>query len=326
MRGKHILVPETTVLTEKTIEFIKQNNEQLFLFIAQEDSARESNSWENAVQEKYENAVARVKDFFSITSITKEVSITEMNDLAKYTLDNLLKENFVLQSLKNLQDADDYTYRHSINVGVLSGILAKWLKYDDEKLFKVVLSGLLHDIGKSQIPLEILNKPGKLTDEEMFVMRKHTEYGYELLKNVPELAEEVKLAALQHHERIDGKGYPNRLKEEEIHPFAKIVAVADTYDAVTSNRVYQEARSPFSLLDILQEEMFVCLDAQICLLMLTQIKNNLIGRNVITADGRKAKVVFIGSQVSDGMILKAENGELINVAMREYRNFQSYLN
>lgn len=326
MRGKHILVPETTILTEKTIDIIKQNKEIDFLFVFEEKNKRDYSTWEEAVQEKYENAVDRIKDFFMVANYSQKVSVPELNDLASYTLDNLLKENFVLQSLKNLQSTDDYTYRHSINVGVLSGILAKWLKYDDEKVFQVVVSGLLHDIGKSQIPLDILNKPDKLSDGEMFIMRKHAEYGYELLKNVPDLEEGIKLAVLQHHERIDGRGYPHKLKEQEIHDFAKIVAVADTYDAVTSNRVYQKARSPFSLLDLFQEDMFVCLDAPICLLMLAQIKNSLIGRSVLMEDGRKAKVIFIGSQTSDDIILQTENGELLNFSLHDYEKFNNIVN
>lgn len=331
MQGKNVLVPEAVVLTDKMIDKIKYNDNVSTVLIFEKENEnqnelkREYGSWELSVQEKYESAVGNVKKIFSVTSETKEVPLDEMNDLAKYTVGNLLKENFVLQSLKNLQSTDDYTYRHSINVGVLSGILATWLKYDEESLFKIVLSGLLHDIGKSQIPLDILNKPGKLLTEELLIMRKHPEYGYELLKNVPELDTGVKLAVLQHHERIDGKGYPNKLKDREIHMFSKIVAVADTYDAVTSNRVYQKARSPFSLLDIFQEDMFTCLDPKICLLMMAQIKNSLLGRHVILADDKKAKIVFIGSQTNDCVILKTEDGNLIDVARSEHKTFKDFI-
>jgi putative nucleotidyltransferase with HDIG domain len=320
-----ILVNEKAIVTEKMIDQIKAHNEILTVMIELENLKRPLSVWERVVRQAYEATVNKVKSVFTLTRENKQIPMNDIVELTSHTVQNLLNQNFVLQSLKNLNSHDEYTYHHSLNVGVLCGVLGKWLKYDDDTLFSVVLSGILHDIGKSQIPLEVLNKPGKLTAGEMTVMRMHTVYGYDILKDMYNIPETVKMAALQHHEKFDGTGYPYGVKEDEISDFAKIVAVADTYDAVTSNRVYQKARSPFSVIEILEEEMFIRLDSKICLPMLAKTKATLIGRQVITDDGRRAKIVFIGQQSNDEMILQAEDGELLALGMKDYKNFKDYL-
>jgi putative nucleotidyltransferase with HDIG domain len=320
-----ILVNEKSIVTAKMIEQLKTHAEILTVQVEKENSKRPLSLWERAVRQTYEETVNKVKDVFTASRETKQVPMNDIVELASYTVSNLLSQDFVLQSLKNLNSHDEYTYHHSVNVGVLCGALGKWLKYDEETLFSLVLAGILHDVGKSQIPLEVLNKPGKLTAAEMSVMRMHTVYGYEMLKDIHSLPDEIKLAALQHHEKFDGTGYPSGLKEDAISDFAKIVAVTDTYDAVTSNRVYQKARSPFSVIEIFEEEMYIRLDSKICLPMLAKIKNTLIGRQVITDDGRRAKIIFIGQQANDDMILQSEDGELISLGMKDYKYFKDYL-
>ncbi len=325
MLKNQIIADTNTTLTDRIIKQLKGHVEILTVLVKEQKRVKKLTQREQAVQEKYEKSVSHVKRVFDLTRESNEVPINEIVELTSNAFDSLLKENFVLETLKSLRTADEYTYHHSINAGILCGVLGKWLKYDEDTLFMLVLSGILHDIGKARIPLEILNKPGKLTSAEMVEMRKHSVYGYDMLKNIDSIPEDVKLAVLQHHEKIDGTGYPFSLKESKINDFAKIVAVADTYDAATSNRVYQNARSPFAVMEIFQEEMFIRLDSRICLPMLTQIKNTLVGRQVITEDGRKATIVFLGTQSSDDMILKTEDGELVSLGMRDYKAFQDYL-
>ncbi|MDR2006731.1 MAG: HD-GYP domain-containing protein [Acidaminococcales bacterium] len=320
-----VLVNEKSIVTKKMIEQLKMHAEILTVLVEAEILKRPLSPWERAVRQTYEETVDKIKNVFTATRETKQVPMNDIVELTSYTVSNLLTQDFVLHSLKNLNSHDEYTYHHSVNVGVLCGVLGKWLKYDDDMLFSLVLSGVLHDIGKSQIPLEVLNKPGKLTADEMAIMRMHTVYGYDMIKDIYSIPNMVKAAALQHHEKIDGTGYPFGSRESEIGDFAKIVAVADTYDAVTSNRVYQKARSPFSVIEIFEEEMFIRLDSKICLPMLAKIKNTLIGRQVITDDGRRAKIIFIGQQANDDMILQTEDGEFISLGMKDYKYFKDYL-
>jgi HD-GYP domain-containing protein (c-di-GMP phosphodiesterase class II) len=147
-----------------------------------------------------------------------------------------------------------------------------------------------------------------------------------MLKDIFNIPQDAKLAALQHHEKIDGSGYPFHLEDAKISDFAKIVAVADIYDAVTSNRVYQKARSPFTVIDIIEEEMYIRLDSRICLPMLTNIKNTLLGRKVITKDNRPATIIFLGNQANnETMILQTDDGEFVNLSMKDYRYFKDYI-
>jgi putative nucleotidyltransferase with HDIG domain len=147
-------------------------------------------------------------------------------------------------SLARLKTRDDYTYMHSVAVCALMIGLARQVGLDDAQTREAGLAGLLHDIGKMQMPLEVLNKPGSLTDDEFNVMRTHPEQGYELLKDgalVPAVALDV---ALHHHEKIDGSGYPHRLAGDQIGQMARMGAICDVYDAITSTRPYKAAWDP----------------------------------------------------------------------------------
>jgi len=325
LRGR-VLAENKRIVDDGLIALLRENAEILTVVVEEPSLMRPLSTWELAVRQTYEKTVDKVKDIFANVRETKEIQINEIVEITSNTVNELLKQDFVLQSLKNLNSHDEYTYHHSVNVGVLCGVLGKWLKYDNDTLFMLVLAGILHDVGKSQIPLEILNKPAKLTAEEMSLMRRHTVLGYDLLKDMIAVPEDVKMAVLQHHERIDGVGYPFGAREDKISDFAKIVAVADTYDAVTSNRVYQEARSPFDVIEIIEEEMFIRLDSKICLPMLSKIKNTLLGRQVITHEGQRAKIVFVSQRADGGeIILQTESEEVICLDMKDYRNFREYI-
>ena len=147
-------------------------------------------------------------------------------------------------SLARLKTADDYTYMHSVAVCALMVALARQLNLDEKTTKEAGLAGLLHDLGKAMIPLEILNKPGKLTDEEFTVIKTHPAEGHKLLlegKGVGEIPLDV---CLHHHEKVDGSGYPHRLSGDKITLLAKMGAVCDVYDAITSNRPYKAGWDP----------------------------------------------------------------------------------
>jgi HD-GYP domain-containing protein (c-di-GMP phosphodiesterase class II) len=157
----------------------------------------------------------------------------------------------VMVQLSNIYSTDNYLYAHSVNVGIYSAALGMALGLNRDQLLDLGIGAMLHDIGKTQIPLEILNKPGKLTDEEYTMMKDHSMLGYEMLKEHPDIPLISAHCALQHHERLDGTGYPRRLKGSEIHLFGQIVGIADVYDALTTNRVYRQAYLPHEALELL---------------------------------------------------------------------------
>lgn len=157
--------------------------------------------------------------------------------------------------LTQLKNRDEYTAIHSLNVCVLSLTFGRALNLSEPELNELGLGALLHDIGKMQTPLEVLNKPGKLTQDEFEIMKSHPVKGYELLKNDNNISFEVKNIVKSHHERLGGSGYPDNLIEKDISYFTKIVSITDVYDAITSDRVYHDGMTPHDAMQRLYEWM-----------------------------------------------------------------------
>ncbi|MBC7860451.1 MAG: HD-GYP domain-containing protein [Burkholderiaceae bacterium] len=158
--------------------------------------------------------------------------------------DSVLRNSGALISLARLKTSDDYTYMHSVAVCALMVALARALGFDEDGCREAGLAGLLHDIGKASIPLAILNKPGKLTEEEFAAVKQHPEFGHEVLVKSGTLSPGALEVCLHHHEKMDGSGYPNQLVGEEISLLARMGAVCDVYDAITSNRPYKNGWDP----------------------------------------------------------------------------------
>ncbi|MGM0508336.1 MAG: HD-GYP domain-containing protein [Fusobacteriota bacterium] len=156
-------------------------------------------------------------------------------------------------NLLDIKKFDDYTYTHSVNVATISLMIGKELEISKDQLFKLGEGALLHDLGKIKVEEEILKKPGRLTEDEFEIIKKHPVYTYQILKEKKNIAEISKYIALQHHEKFDGMGYPLGLKSEKINYFAKIVAIADVYDALTSRRPYKDPMTPYKAMKIIIE-------------------------------------------------------------------------
>lgn len=182
-------------------------------------------------------------DSKSFTDIIKNIT----NELMKAINQN----NALAVDISLLKVSDEYTFKHSVDVATMAMIIAKTQGMSRTEIYEVGISGLLHDIGKSKIDNAILNKQGRLTDDEFDIMKRHTTLGYDVLKNHNELNITIKLSALQHHEKINGSGYPFGLHEARITPYAKILSVADIYDALITERSYKKAFSQRDAVEIL---------------------------------------------------------------------------
>jgi len=200
------------------------------------------------------------------------------------------------QILLYLEVHDEYVYKHSIAVALLSRLIGKAQGLDEAQLWELTTAGFLHDIGKSQVPSAILNKPGKLTAEEFRIVKEHTVYGYEIIKRSEGISERHAYVALQHHEREDGSGYPFGLKSGEIDAFSKIVAVADVFHAMVSKRVYKDPMPLYQALKELSDNAYGSLEPAITLSFLKRIMDVLIGNQVVLSDGREGRIVMVCSQ------------------------------
>ena len=193
--------------------------------------------------------------------------------------------------LHNLRRIDDSTYAHSINVAILCRLMGQWLEFSKEDIDVLTLCGLLHDIGKFKISKAILSKPGSLTNEEYAVIKRHSLNGYEILRDLP-LDSRVKRAALMHHERCDGSGYPLGLVREDIDSFSVIVSIADVYDAMTSKRCYRDAICPFEVIATFEKEGFHKYNPTYVSTFLNHIVDSYMNDNVLLNNGRNGQIVW----------------------------------
>ncbi len=185
-----------------------------------------------------------IKTMFNETRMGKTVDLKQVIPLVQEITASVSRNSDALISLARLKNADDYTYMHSVAVCALMISLAKELGLSEDKVREAGMAGLLHDIGKMAVPLEILNKPGKLTDAEFVSIRKHAQAGHAILLGVHGIDEAALDVALHHHEKVDGSGYPFNLAGEQISLVAKMGAICDVYDATTSNRPYKKGWDP----------------------------------------------------------------------------------
>ncbi|MBF8982815.1 HD-GYP domain-containing protein [Lutibacter sp. B2] len=170
--------------------------------------------------------------------------IDQVQAFSKLIVDDICNQQEVMINLVDIRNMDNYTFHHSVNSAVLGLVLGIGHGLNKEELYDLTMGIMLHDIGKMFVPMEILNKKGKLDEVEYKIMKDHTVRGFDFLKDHTDLNSKVRIIALQHHERVDGTGYPHGLKDEKINKLAKIGAIVDVYDAFVSDRSYRKALSP----------------------------------------------------------------------------------
>lgn len=226
--------------------------------------------------------------------------------------------------LHNMRSSDDSIYAHCLNVALVSRRLGRWLKVDDDTLNLLTLCGLLHDIGKLKIPQEILNKPGKYTDEEFALVKKHPVFGYELLKNLP-IDTRIKKAALSHHERCDGTGYPLGLKQEDLDNCTMVVAIADVYDAMTAARSYRAPLCPFQVIERFEQDGLQKYNPKFILTFLSRIADTYKNHRVLLNDGRSATVVMINANRLSKPLIQFNDGSCIDLSKQERLFIQTVL-
>jgi putative nucleotidyltransferase with HDIG domain len=187
---------------------------------------------------------AAVVSMFEEVRMGKAVDVGGARDLVEEISDSISRNPGAIISLARLKTADDYTYMHSVAVCAMMVALSKQLGQDEAQTRSLGMAGLLHDLGKVAIPIEVLNKPGKLTDAEFDIMRTHSTEGYKMLKASPKMDPVALDVVLSHHEKIDGSGYPQHLAGDQISLHSKMGSVCDVYDAITSNRPYKSGWDP----------------------------------------------------------------------------------
>jgi len=185
-----------------------------------------------------------MRSIMSDVRLGRQVHVEQIEPMVDKMAGSILRNSGALISLNRIKNKDEYTFQHSVSVATLLMAFCRGLGLDEETIRQAGIGGMVHDVGKMQTPDGILNKPGKLTDDEFVVMRHHVVASREILEVTPNISQTALQVAAQHHERFDGSGYPNRLKGDEISRIGQMAAIIDVYDAITSDRVYHKGMPP----------------------------------------------------------------------------------
>ena len=271
------------------------------------------------IHERINEASLQMKNIFQ--EIRKEGKIQlEKFELIKAKVAPVIAEAAMNPDIYYLFDEmqanNEYTYRHNIGVGIIATYLGMKLGLSKENLSALTLAAILHDVGKTRISESILEKPGKLTEAEYEEMKRHVIYGYELLKNIPGIPPSIALTALQHHEREDGQGYPLGLGGNDIHLHAKIVAIADVFHAMSSNRVYHQAMPFYKVIEQMNSDMFSKFNPEILLVLVSRLMSTLVGKEVMLTNGQFGTIIMINPYNPLKVLLKTST-EIIDLRMEK---------
>lgn len=245
----------------------------------------------------------------------KDLSIDRVMFCVNAIVDDLLKEtDDILIDMDDIRLYDNDTYQHSVNVCLLSTACGIVMGFDDKKLRSLAAGAMLHDIGKRSIPLSILNKPGKLTDEEFAVIKSHPQRGYDMLYDNSMLTPDARTCVLCHHENWDGSGYPNHFKGDEIPPLARIVHVADVYDAMCQKRAYKGEYNPCDVIEFLSAKCGSMFDIEVVTQFLKSVVVFPVGTDVTLSDGRVCRVIKNrAGAVTRPVVVDKETGDVIDL-------------
>ena len=308
----------TQVEVEETEEGLRFEAER------KEQPQREAGSQKTAQAGKipflqaFDQTVTALRKLFLQVESGNRIPVMQIRKVISPFILQFQDQPHVLLSLTGNTNVDRYPYEHAVAVGLISYMIAKWMKVPQKEWMQIALAGTLLDIGLAKIDRRILSRPGKLSEREFEEMKQHTVYGYQMIKAAHGLNEGVALAALQHHEREDGSGYPMGLTGAKLHLYSKITAVADVFHAMCSDRVYQRAASPYIVVEQLMHDSFGKLDPNVVHTFVNGITQFAVGTLVELSDGKLGKIVFTDSknptrpmvETGDQIINLAENRHL----------------
>jgi putative nucleotidyltransferase with HDIG domain len=290
-----LLIAKNAILSEYLIQRLNSLGLTSMPIIADDIISEERKNMTpgQIILESYEKDIDTYKEVLNDLAAGRDLDYEQVNELSTSIYGKIYHSYLVGDCLNQLKDKDQYTYKHSINVALYSMLIAKWMGLSDEQIMTAIEAGVLHDIGKIKVDSNILNKHGPLQPEEFEHVKQHATFSYQLLKTIPQAKKEIIAGVLMHHERENGRGYPLGITGDKIPLCAKIVAVADVYDALTSERVYKKRITPFDTFKEFEKIGYGHFDVKVMLTFLTNIANYYIGSKVKMNTGEIGEVVFI---------------------------------
>ncbi len=305
--GGNMIVPSNTIVSEHILKkLLDFRIDRVFIYNSNPVHGDDYLSAENINQDqkRYIEDVNVAKMMIQDLASGKELDFNKAENISEHIYSKLNDCGSLMDCVNSVRIADSYTYSHLVNVSVYSMLLGKWLGFTKKQLKDVVMAGLLHDVGKAQIPLEILNKKGPLSDSEYEIMKRHPVYGYEIIKNYSEISMDVKRAVIMHHEKENGTGYPFGIKGNQKNLYSKIITVADIFDAITSERVYRGRQTPFTAFKELESVGFDTVDPKIMMVLFTNMPSYYVGSKVKMTNGEVGEIVYVPHQCAYAPVIR----------------------
>jgi HD-GYP domain-containing protein (c-di-GMP phosphodiesterase class II) len=301
-----VIIKANTKIVQEHLEMVRRHRidpSSMILVSGMKLSTSSSNSLSLLTKQMVDQS----KSLFKSVEMGHKIPVHEFNKTIIPTIQQISNDPDIFRLFEAVKAKDDYTHQHNIGVGVLATLIGKWLKIEGDDLTTLSLAATLHDVGKVKIPLEILQKEGKLTDEEYKIIQQHTILGYQMLRETTGITHKVALVALQHHEKENGSGYPLGLKADKIDFFSKIVSVADIFHAMSSKRPYHEPMSFHDIVSQMQHGSFGELEPRIVSVFLKNITRKLVGTQIVLMDGREGEIVYINPHDEMKPMIKVNN-------------------
>ncbi len=324
-----VLFPKNHTFTEEDIEFLTafkiesvEIEEPKKYRLDHKSVNRKANEQSNVVEQSkaskddfivlFDQAAKYMEKLMRDVSAGASIPLMEIRTWLKPLIDQVNGPSGWIMALQPYHGPTNYTYYHMVGVSLISAIIARANRFAESDIMQIALAGLLSDIGKSKVDQKILYKAGPLTPEEYEEMKSHTWLGYQVIKGVKGLSEGVALAALQHHERMDGTGYPLGPKGNQVHTFSKIVAIADVLHAMSSIRVYKDRISPIRAIEQIRYENVGKFDPGLVHVSLRSIAQLPLGTLVRLNDGRLGKMIYVDQNHPTRPIIDVD-GEIISL-------------
>jgi putative nucleotidyltransferase with HDIG domain len=319
--NNQLILPKGLLLTDKTIT--KLEFYSVFTVMVEDEIAapkKENLASETPYSERVKSSAnyIRFKSKFDeeiqnfernlndIVIRNKPVDVKSLITQTTLLLDNNDSHVSFFDLLHNMRHYDDPTFAHSINVALICNVFAIWLKFSPEDIQMATACGLLHDVGKLKMPEVLIKKPSELTNQEYSIIKTHTTEGYNILKN-ENLSDHIKNAALMHHERCDGTGYPLGIKQDRIDRFAKIVAIADVYEAMTSPRIYRGPLCPFKVIELFENEGLQKYEIPYIMTFLENVVYTYMLNRVRLNNGKEGEIIYINKNNLSRPIVKCNS-------------------
>ncbi|MNO22936.1 Cyclic di-GMP phosphodiesterase response regulator RpfG [compost metagenome] len=303
--GLHVL-PKRTVVQREEITILIRHKIEYVDIEPRTASHAEGSGLGHSLNDNFDHAIQNYESIFLEALAQGTFTQSMVDDTLQPLLETLDAQKDVVSLLLLLERDDIDTYHHSLQVGLLSYYIAAWMGHSKEERYQISRAGYLHDIGKSQVPLSILNKAGILTPAEEEELKRHTTYGYDIIRG-SKLDEKTALVALQHHEFEDGTGYPNQILKSEIDPYTEIVAVANLYMGLTTSRPNQPKQGLVAVLRKVHEMGFGKLNGTVVQALTGHLLPGFVGKNVLLSNGEIGTIVMNNPLDMFRPLVKVEN-------------------